>query len=204
MVSSQLHQREAVTESGLGTFKYQDELNLVWHSGEEPSRSRLHAISKGHVTVEESLHVSAMGMQAVLRRPAPLNVSRTSPLDLLALFWVGPHAKNERPLNPKLGQYGHRRWRCPEFLACIAMLVWGFRCFQRNLAYCTLVHSTPVIIPTYFQLGGRKMCLRRLHECLNLSLSSSEVSDLAPPRYGYQLESVGELVVKYRYSALRR
>ena len=81
-----MHRREAVTESGLGTFKCQDELNLECHSGEEAPRPRLNAISKGHVTIEESLDASAMGMQTVLRRTAPLSVSRTSPPDAACLI----------------------------------------------------------------------------------------------------------------------
>ena len=88
---------------------------------------------------------------------------------LLALFWVGPHAKNERSPNPKLEQYGYRRWRCPDFLTCITMLVWGFRYFQSNLAYCAPVHSTNIIIPTCFQLGGRK-CVSG--GCTNVSTCS--------------------------------
>jgi hypothetical protein len=46
------------------------------------------------------------------------------------------------------------------------------------------------------------MCLRRLHVCLNLLHSGSEVGDLASPCYEYQLEIVEELVFKYQYSAL--
>jgi hypothetical protein len=34
---------------------------------------------------------------------------------LLVLFWAGPHAKNQRPPDPKLEQYDYRRWRCPDF-----------------------------------------------------------------------------------------